>query len=83
MKFSPYGWGLPKPETVNVNGMTGLVALLKESHPKFGPPFDPNKVCIKPYAGEDAGRGWKETAIVTMGEWGVVGFADLSNSDES
>jgi hypothetical protein len=85
MKFRPQRGGLDEAmkEMVEVDGRAGLIEHLREIHPPFGPPFDPDKVTVQPYGPIRAGRGcdddrigWKNTHIVIIEGWGPVGFCE-------
>jgi len=40
--------------------------------------FDPTKLKVEPYGGEDSRIGWKSTHIVTIEKYGVIGFTDMA-----
>ena len=78
MKFRPHRGSLADAmvECVDVEGRTGLIEHLKKTAPSSGPKFDADRFAAKPYGGDDDRIGWKNVHIVTVPDWGVVGFCE-------
>lgn len=78
IKFRPHRGSLAEAmaEMVEVDGMAGLLAHLRATHPEFGPPFVAAGVHVKPYNCDDDRVGWKNVHIVAQDGWGVVGFTN-------
>lgn len=76
-RFRPHRGGLADAlrEVVEVNGRAGLLAHLKATG--AGPsPFNPSKIRIEPYYGDDNRIGWKNVHIVDIDGYGVLGFCE-------
>jgi hypothetical protein len=78
MKFRPQRGGIDEAMkgVVEVDGLAGLIEHLRAIHPPFGPPFDPDKVIVRPYDCDDERIGWKDVHIVFIEGWGPVGFCE-------
>lgn len=67
---------------VDVNGREGLLAHIRKEFSDFWPvpDFADEKLHIKPYSGDDDRIGWKDVHIVTIDDYGVVGFCENPSS---
>jgi len=77
-RYRPHRGGLADAlqEVVEVDGRAGLIEHLRKTHTSFEPAFDPSKVKIEPYGGDDNRIGWKNVHIVVVDDWGPVGFCE-------
>jgi hypothetical protein len=78
MKFRPHRGSLAAAmaECVDVDGRAGLIEHLKKTAPEFGPAFDAERFNAEPYGGDDSRIGWKDVHVITVHNWGVVGFCE-------
>lgn len=70
-------------EAVEVNGYEGLIEHLRQTHPEYGPAFNPRSVTIAPYSGADERIGWKNTYLVSIEGWGPVGFCESNHAPDT
>lgn len=79
-KFRPHRGSLAAAmsEATEVQGWAALLDHLRLRHPVGAPAFDPAKIAIESYGGEDRRIGWKNTFLVTLVAWGPLGFCEVS-----
>ncbi|MGA0595392.1 hypothetical protein [Enterovirga sp. CN4-39] len=85
IKFRPQRGGLAEAmaEAVELPDRSALVAhinkQLEGARGSTGAPLANNaNLVIEPYGGADPRIGWSRTFVVTLRDWGIVGFTDSS-----
>lgn len=61
---------------IEVDGRDGLLGAIRRAFEDYGPEFADDQLHVMPYCGDDQRIGWKNVHIVTIDDYGVVGFCE-------
>lgn len=79
MKYRPHRRWLDESvaEMVDVDGRAGLILRLREElAPWPSVRFADDQVRVERYSGDDNRIGWRDVHIVTIDDYGVMGFCE-------